>query len=128
MIPAALIIPTESAPSALDIKQALLSFDQVALFNPDDRDIIPPNQLSVVRSGFPMAINMGPVRPLGKTPHHDTDFERMMETCAPARQQGKLYSLPHSARDLPGLVIGNAPLPEGTPNPRMGLSYVPCLK
>lgn len=84
-----LVIPTETAPSLREIKRGLLTFDQVVLVDPADRDIIPPNAWMSSIIGLPLfGMSAGPVRPLGKIASYDDDFQRLMDDISPARKQG----------------------------------------
>jgi len=74
MIDNALIIPTESPYDSESIKRALMTYDKVYLFSPDDRDIIPSNIYMQLTTGMPLGMPMEPVRPLGKTANYDEAF------------------------------------------------------
>lgn len=118
VIPPAVLVPTEGAPTALEIKQALLTFDTLALFHPEDRELIPRGTLSAVQMGMPLfGMDTGPVRPLGKAPGYDQDFEQMLEDCRIAMKQDKLYLLPYEQPKLGVFTIGGIHVPEGSPNP-----------
>jgi hypothetical protein len=84
-----LIVPSESVSSVAEIKRALITYDRVILVEPGDRDVIPPNAL-MMAMGMPpiLATNTGPVRPMGKVPNYDNDFDRLMELLRDACADG----------------------------------------
>lgn len=86
MIRSAYIAPTESAPRLIDVKRALLTYDEIYLPDPGDRELI-PRQSYMMALGFPpiMGFDMGPVRPMGKTSQYDNDFDRLMDDLYVAR-------------------------------------------
>jgi len=104
-----------------DIKRALLTFDKVYLSHPDDREIIPRSLHMAFLSPFPIPISgdLGPVRPLGKTPYYDKYFERVLEEAKPAIAQESLIVLDSPESTKPGLSIGSIPIPKGWPNPSL---------
>lgn len=116
MIDNSLIIPTESPYDSESIKRALLTYDKVYLFSPDDRDIIPSNIYMQLTTGMPMGMPMGPVRPLGKTSNYDVSFEKILKEFAPALKQGSLEVLT-APEEHKTMTIGAAPLPKDTPPP-----------
>ena len=85
----ALVVPSESAPSVREIKRALITYDRVVLVDPGDRDVIPPTAL-MSAIGMPpiLGINTGPVRPMGKVPGYDSEFERVFDLLKVARNEG----------------------------------------
>jgi hypothetical protein len=82
MIYRTLLGPSETPPTLREVKRALLTFDKVLLTDPKDRDIIPP-QAFMIALGLPpiMGGNFGPVRPLGKSPGYDDEFDKLLEEC-----------------------------------------------
>jgi hypothetical protein len=121
MIPGALLVPTEFPDTALDIKRALLTFDQVSVFDPVDRDLIPPQayvHAMTGRTGFPvpLGIYMGRVAPLGKLPDYMERLERTLEELRALRDVGKIALLP-APPERRGMFLGAIPLPDGSPDP-----------
>ena len=123
MIYEAFVAPTESPSTALEIKRALLTFEKVYIPDPGDRDLFPP-QAFMSAMGMPpiMGINIGPVRPLGKTPDYDNRFDQLMSEIDIARRQGLIdviSSYDRSSSDqmtIGAVLMGNYPL-----NPRFML-------
>ena len=99
-----LIMPTESPVSTRDIKRALISFDQVYIPSPDDRDMIPQNTFMSVASAVPFAVTLGnqPVRLLGKVPGFDDETQRSLDDMSEAIKQGTvvLMNAPEYEKDL----------------------------
>lgn len=116
MIDNSLIIPTESPYDSESIKRALLTYDKVYLFSPDDRDIIPSNIYMQMTTGMPMGMPMGPVRPLGKTADYNDNFEKVLKEFDSAIKQGSLDVL-SAPEEHKSFTIGAAPLPNDTPPP-----------
>ena len=54
----AFLIPSEQPPSLLDIKRALLTYEQVHLPSPDDRELIPPISYYWAASNMPPIVAM----------------------------------------------------------------------
>lgn len=119
MIANSLIFPIEKPPRLIDIKRALLSYDKVYLPSYDDRELIPPNAFASASSPmgfFPLGINVGKVRPLGKVKNYDLTFERTMTAAKDAVNQESLVVL-DTPKYEENLTIGAIPMPENTPNP-----------
>jgi hypothetical protein len=114
----ALLTPSEVAPRINDIKRALLTYDRVLIPAPNDRDMIPPQAFSTALGLPPIfGMNMGPVRPLGKTESYDDDFDRILNACKQAVDQG-IISVFSSYTQSSNFTIG-AVLTGGYPlNPR----------
>ena len=76
MIPDALIVPSECAPTSLEVKRALLSYNKVLIVSPGDRDVIPSRTFGLAL-GLPpiMSWEMGPVMPMGKAPGYDNEID-----------------------------------------------------
>ena len=114
LIPNTLILPSERAYKASDIKRALMRYEKVYIQSPNDRDVIkkgpyPPRQ-PIDYSKVWMAEDMtpeileslwkavdddeyGPVRPLGKTRDYDRSFEQIYKQFLPAIRRGCLELL-----------------------------------
>lgn len=89
MIYETLFSPTEYVPSSLELKRALLTFDRVLLFDPDDRDFFPPQAFTIAMGMPPIfGMNIGPVKPLGKAPGYDDAFQRLLDEFSVAGRQG----------------------------------------
>lgn len=116
MIENCLVIPTESPYDLISLKRALLTYDKVFLFSPDDRDVIPSNIYVQLTTGMPIGMPMGPVRPLGKTNGYNEAFEKLLEELELAIKQGSLEVL-NPPEEHKTLTIGAAPLPHDTPPP-----------
>ena len=133
MIANALIVPTEFPPHVNDVKRALLTYDHVNLYAPDDRDLMPSESYHMAAFGMPMGFSGVPVRPLGKTAMYDEAFERLLEECRPALDQGSLQLLPSAARQVDstmeaaGLVLGFPAPPPNQPNPAFLLGNMRAL-
>ena len=84
-----LIAPTESIPNLNAVKRALLTYDKVILVDPNDRDLF-PGTLFTTAMGMPpiISIDSGPVRPMGKLPNYDNDFDELCTHLQPAISDG----------------------------------------
>lgn len=116
MIDNALVIPTESPYDVNSVKRALLTYDKVFLFSPDDRDIIPSNIYMQLTTGMPMGMPMGPVRPLGKTDNYNEGFDRITKEFSEAIKQDSLIILDTPLEER-NFTIGASPIPKDTPSP-----------
>lgn len=106
MISDTLIVPTEYAPSVIDIKRALLSYNKVLLVSPNDRDVIPSRTFGLVM-GLPpiMTWDMGPVKPMGKTASYDNDFDDLASTFKDAIAQGAVEIISTYKEISPGNIL-----------------------
>jgi hypothetical protein len=90
------LISTERPPLTLDVKRALLTFDQVNMSAPEDREPIDPTLFSAVtnKGKWPPGLVMGgstdPVLRLGKIAGYDEAFAQMLDECRAASDQGSL--------------------------------------
>jgi hypothetical protein len=116
MTDSALISPTERPYDSNSIKRALLTYDKVYLFSPDDRDLIPSNVYMQLTTGMPIGMSMGPVRPLGKTDNYNESFEEIIGSFSDAIKQGSLEILSTPEEDK-SMTIGVVPLPNDSPPP-----------
>jgi hypothetical protein len=112
MIYECLVAPTESPNSLLEVKRALLTYDKVKLIDPSDRDVMPSNAYMSTVLGMPLfGMDMGAVRPMGKVLGYDDIFEKIIDTCKPAIQQGLIEVI--STYDIPktkgSFTIGGVP-------------------
>lgn len=118
MIYDCLVAPTESPNSLLEVKRALLTYDKVILIDPSDRDVMPSNAYMSTIMGMPLfGMDMGAVRPMGKVLGYDDIFEKIIDTCKPAIQQGLVevittYDIPKTKGSftIGGVPIGGYPL------------------
>lgn len=119
MLAHAFLIPSEQPPSLTDIKRALLTYEQVHVPHPDDRELIPPNSFHWAASNMPpiFSISMGAVRPLGKVSGYDSTFQRLLDECEAATTQGSLVVRPAPVYST-GFTLGGVPLPPGIPHPK----------
>lgn len=110
------LAPSEKPTTSLDIKKAILTYDRVLVSDPSDRDYFPPQFfLQAMGAGlgipfFPIGINSGPIRPLGKFKNYDNDFDKIMEEIDYARREGVVDVI--STYDLSagqGMTIGGIP-------------------
>lgn len=111
------IAPSETSPSSLEIKRALLTYDKVLVADPEDRDLFPPQMIMQVIIGLPIVgMNMGPIRPLGKAPGYDEDFDRLMDELNYARRDGIIDVVsvferePENMLSIGGVPSGGYPL------------------
>jgi hypothetical protein len=111
------ISPTETPNTARELKRALLTFDKVHITDPRDRDLFPPQALSIAMGMPPIfGFDMGPVRPLGKIPGYDNAFDKLMDEIDYARRQDLVdvissYDLSTSEQATIGAVLlGDYPL------------------
>ena len=117
-----IIVPTETPYDYNTIKRALLTYDKVQLFSPNDRDFIPPKSYLNVFSqwsggvSFPVNIPVGSILPLGKVENYDYSFERLLDDFASAVKQGALEVLSTTGKQN-DFTIGFEALPEEHPNP-----------
>jgi hypothetical protein len=99
---------------ALDIKRALLTFDQVNLCAPDDRELINPVSFMTALTPIPLPISFGspgPVLPLGKVDEYDQFFAQTLEECEPAVRQGSLVIRASPKLVDGGMILGSVPMP-----------------
>lgn len=126
----ALVVPTEHAPAELEIKRALLTFEEVHLLDPDDRDLMDPAAFMNALSGGRMPVAFGQVGstalPLPKTESFDGDFERLVDTFVRGGAHESLIIRPRP-KFVSGLVIGGPPVPEGWPSPAWTLQTFRAL-
>lgn len=87
-----LLIPSEKAPTLLDLKAALLTYDTVNLVDPDDRDLFPSTGIGMALGGPPIISmpNSKPVRRIGKAPGYDDDFAIVIDAAKAAVSQGSV--------------------------------------
>lgn len=121
-----LVLPTERPPVALDVKRALLTFDQVNLCAPDDREIVNPISFMTATMPIPLPFafgTSGPVLPLGKLPGYDEAFAELLTESDFAVRQGSVVVRTSPELMTQGTVLGHVPNPEGWPSPNwvMGL-------
>jgi len=112
VIYSALLVPHENPNSLREIKRALLTYEKVVLVDPDDRDLIPANSFMSTIMGIPLiGINTGPVRPMGKALGYDDRFERTLDYCSQAVEQGLLEVRSTYQKEAEGqMTIGAVPL------------------
>lgn len=105
-----LILPSEFCTNSSTIKRALLSYEKVYLKSPDDRDIIPGNDLMSIAAGTTMGMSMGtagPAKPLGKSPNYDDEFDKLLTRFKGAIKEGSLVIMDKpSGLYTPGVGIG----------------------
>jgi hypothetical protein len=120
MIPDALIVPSECAPTSLDIKRALLSYNKVLIVSPSDRDIIPSRTFGMAL-GLPpiMSWEMGPVMPMGKAPGYDNNIDELVNTFKQAISEGALEIVSTYSEISPGsMLIGSVGIDNYPLNPQ----------
>jgi hypothetical protein len=120
MIPDALIVPSECAPTSLDIKRALLSYNKVLIVSPSDRDVIPSRTFGLAL-GLPpiMSWEMGPVMPMGKAPGYDDDIDELANTFKQAISEGALEIISTYSEISPGsMLIGSVGIDNYPLNPQ----------
>ena len=101
MIYECLIAPSESPNTLLEIKRALLTYDKVKLIDPSDRDVMPSGAYMSTILGMPFfGLDMGAIRPMGKTIGYDNIFEKITDSCKSAIQQGLIEII--TTYDIPG--------------------------
>jgi hypothetical protein len=117
-----LLLPTERPPIAVDVKRALLTFDQVNMSSADDRELIDPASFLAAISPIPMPIAFGggegPVLPLGKLPRYDEVFEQTLSECDAAVRQGSVVIRASPKIMTTGFMLGAIPNPEGWAPPQ----------
>jgi hypothetical protein len=113
----AVIVPHESPPTLREIKRALLTFDKTLVVDPSDRELIPRNAFMAAILGIPLfGLDVGPVRPLGKTLGHDERFDRTLDACKAAVDLGLLevrstyVAQPQGQITVGGVPTGGYPL------------------
>jgi hypothetical protein len=114
----ALLIPRERPPDLNELKKALLSFDRVYLFEPTDREVIPPAMFMMAASGgmMPIGFHNQAVMPLGKAPGFDEEFEAVSAAVEFGKAEGVIATVVPPP-DLSGqFIIGNIPVGPDTPN------------
>lgn len=116
MIANALLVPVESPPTLMEIKRTLLTYDNVYLFDPADRDMIPRHMFLNAYSGglTPFAPDLpSPVRPMGKIKEYDDSFSSLFEAAQSATNSGHLQIYrPDTSNDpKPGLAWFRDPVP-----------------
>ena len=120
MIPDALIVPSEYAPTSLDIKRALLSYNKVLIVSPSDRDLIPSRTFGLALGMPPiMSWDMGPVMPMGKAPGYDNEIEELASTFGEAISEGALEIISTYNEISPGsMLIGTVGVDNYPLNPQ----------
>lgn len=127
MIYHALLVPSEFAPTSLQVKRALLTFDKVLLVSPDDRDLIPGtvfmSAVCQLATGHRLPFGGDPgviVRPLGKGDRYDDGFDSLLNEIRPAQQASLvevISTYDHAGAEAEaqaqGFVIGTVPIPTG---------------
>ena len=125
-----IIVPTESPPTDIDFKRALLLFDRVHVFDPTDRELFAPHlwMHALLPPGlpFPVFMNTGAVLPLGKVPRYDDLFARAIDECKEAVDAGLLV-VEQPPEPSPGIAIGNFPITPGRGAPGPILSVLRLL-
>lgn len=115
-----LMVPTERPPTAVDIKRALLLFDNVKMFDPSDREIFHRSLWGSLGMPFmPVYVDTGPVMPLGKVPGHDDAFQDAIDECRDAVTE-RIVSIDAPAPNSEGgFTIGGLPVAQdrGAPAP-----------
>lgn len=111
----ALIIPSEFCTTSLEVKRALLTYDQVKIIDPAERDIMPPQAQIAAIIGIPIiGMNMGPINEIGKVANYDNDFDKLVEEVLPAINQNivqVIRTYPESnAMTIGGIDLGSYPL------------------
>jgi len=111
MIYETLIAPHEAPSSLRDIKRALLTYDKVKIIDPDDRDVMPSNTFWSSIIGLPLfGMDMGPIRPMGKTPGYDISFQETIDACKPAIEQGLVEVIStYEKQETTSFTIGGIP-------------------
>lgn len=110
MIYESLIAPHENPASLRNIKRALLTYDKVKIIDPDDRDVMPSNTFMSAIMGMPIGMDMGPIRPMGKAIGYDDIFQKILDSCKPAIQQGLLEVVStYQKADTKSFTIGGVP-------------------
>jgi hypothetical protein len=111
MIYESLIAPHENPASLRDIKRALLTYDKVKIIDPDDRDVMPSNSFMSSIMGMPLiGMDIGPIRPMGKAIGYDDIFQKIVDNCKPAIQQGLLEVIStYQKADTKSFTIGGVP-------------------
>jgi len=107
-----LLIPSERPPTLLDLKAALLTYDNVQLLDPDDRDLFPATGLGMAL-GMPPIVslpNSNPVRRIGKAPGYDDNFAAVIDAAKMAISQGSVSVVRTYQPPAPGLRIGSVDL------------------
>lgn len=120
MIPDALIVPSECAPTSLDVKRALLSYNKVLIVSPNDRDLIPSRTFGLALGMPPiMSWDMGPVMPMGKAPGYDNEIEELANTFEEAISEGALEIISTYNEISPGsMLIGTVGVDNYPLNPQ----------
>jgi hypothetical protein len=86
----ALVIPSETPPTALQLKEALITYDQVIVIDPADREMMPPQ---LIMSAMARGREVGffysgmAARPIGKLPKYDENFAKTLEEFKIALEQ-----------------------------------------
>ncbi|MFM6129201.1 MAG: hypothetical protein ACKPBV_10735 [Sphaerospermopsis kisseleviana] len=120
MIPDALIVPSECAPTSLDIKRALLSYNKVLIVSPSDRDVIPSRTFGLALGMPPiMSWEMGPVMPMGKAPGYDNQIDELVDAFSEAISEGALEIISTFSEISPGsMLIGSVGVDNYPLNPQ----------
>ena len=126
MIHDALIVPSECAPTSLDIKRALLSYNKVLIVSPSDRDLIPSRTFGLALGMPPiMSWDMGPVMPMGKAPGYDNEIEELASTFGEAISEGALEIISTYNEISPGsMLIGTVGVDNYPLNPQAVFGYL----
>lgn len=126
----ALLVPTEKPPTQLELKRALLSFDDVHLLDPDDRDMMDPASFMNAMSGGMMPVFMGAedgkALPLPKTASFNDEFAQTIEAFDRGGSASSVVIKP-KPNFFKGFGIGAVPTPPGWPSPAWTLQTFRAL-
>ncbi|BAL75998.1 hypothetical protein [Bradyrhizobium cosmicum] len=107
-----LLMPSEQPATLLDLKVALLTYDTVALVDPNDRDLFPGTGMAMAM-GMPPVVSLPsttPIRRIGKAPGYDDEFDAVLEGAKAAISQGSVSVVSTYRPPAPDLMIGSVDL------------------
>jgi hypothetical protein len=105
------------------VKRLLLTHDEVYVLGPREIEMFPPSGFSVACGMPAFGGSVEPVRPLGKVPDYDNEFDRFIDECSQLTREGLLHVVDYQPEPQPTLTIGNSAIGDYPLNVQLVLSF-----